>query len=102
MRTFVSMIISHKYSTCVIAKTTQNRYTLPTYVLLGVGCNNAVVAQLVRASACHAEGRGFESLRPRKRKALRGFSRFGAVEMCTLNYFSTVDTPAKIQTPLRH
>ena len=36
----------------------------------------AAVAQLARASACHAEGRGFESLQPLLRKAplRRGFS----------------------------
>src|SRR5579875_2046252 len=32
---------------------------------------NAAVAQLARASACHAEGREFESLQPLLRKALQ-------------------------------
>ncbi len=39
---------------------------------------SAAVAQLARASACHAEGRGFESLQPLSAKALliAGFSAF--------------------------
>ena len=41
-------------------------------VYFSIRSSLAVVAQLVRASACHAEGRGFESLRPRKKKALFG------------------------------
>src|SRR4051794_35878329 len=32
----------------------------------------AAVAQLARASACHAEGRGFESLQPLERKPRSG------------------------------
>lgn len=42
----------------------------------GLYCaDRAAVAQLARASACHAEGRGFESLQPLAEKALviRGF-----------------------------
>ena len=40
----------------------------------------ADVAQLARASACHAEGRGFESLHPLHEKAplTRGFRRLGS------------------------
>jgi hypothetical protein len=43
----------------------------------------ADVAQLARASACHAEGRGFESLHPLRRKALptAGLSSFQGSEM---------------------
>src|SRR4051794_13720077 len=45
----------------------------------------AAVAQLARASACHAEGRGFESLQPLHTKAplRRGFPRSGQV-LCGL------------------
>ena len=41
----------------------------------------AAVAQLARASACHAEGRGFESLQPlwKKLPFLRGFFRFSTL-----------------------
>src|SRR5215218_6562138 len=39
-------------------------------------CLRAAVAQLARASACHAEGRGFESLQPLlESPAPAGFSR---------------------------
>ena len=37
-------------------------------------CDYADVAQLARASACHPEGREFESLHPLKTPAKRGFS----------------------------
>ena len=35
---------------------------------------HGAVAQLVRASACHAEGRGFESHQLRQSSLIRGFS----------------------------
>ena len=52
---------------------------LRTKALLYVGCSakcNGLVVQLVRISACHAGGRGFES-RPDRKKALqwRAFSK---------------------------
>ena len=51
----------------------------------------AAVAQLARASACHAEGRGFESLQPLRPKAplRRGFLRFGRVAQSRSDASST-------------
>lgn len=51
---------------------------------------NAVVAQLVRASACHAEGRGFKSHSPRIKHFYFDKSKYVAQEKILERGFSFV------------